>query len=212
MFDTYIFDLDGTLLDTLEDLTDAVNYVLKKYDLPMRTKEEVRSFVGNGIQKLIERAIGTGNVDLMQAVACFKEYYLSHSAVKTKPYDGIIELLQELKRQGKKTAIVSNKIDSATKKLSQIYFGDLIDVAYGANEEGGFRRKPATDSVELAIEKLNAKNTAIVYIGDSEVDIQTALNANLPSISVLWGFKDEDFLKEHGGTNFVKIPKEILNF
>ncbi len=212
MYDTYIFDLDGTLLDTLDDLTIAVNYALEKNNLPRRTKEEVRNFIGNGVKKLIERAIGMGKADLNQTLGYFKEYYSSHSAVKTKPYDGVLSLLQELKRQGKKTAIVSNKIDNETKRLSQIYFGDLIDVSIGENEDGGIRRKPATDSVELAIEKLGAKDTSIVYIGDSEVDIQTAVNAHLPSICVLWGFKDEEFLKANGGTNFVKEPKEILNF
>ena len=212
MFDAYIFDLDGTLLDTIEDLTDAVNYALKENNYPLRTKEEVKRFIGNGVSKLMERAVGVENADVTKPLKDFKQYYLTHSDVKTKPYDGIIELLQELKNRGKKTAIVSNKMDEATKTLAKTYFNGLIDVAIGENEAAGIRRKPATDSVELAIKELGAVKESAVYIGDADTDIQVALNANMTGISVLWGFKDEDFLKANGGTNFVKAPKEILNF
>ena len=212
MFDAYIFDLDGTLLDTIEDLTDAVNYALKENNYPLRTKEEVKRFIGNGVSKLMERAVGVENADVTKPLKDFKQYYLTHSDVKTKPYDGIIELLQELKNRGKKTAIVSNKMDEATKTLAKTYFNGLIDVAIGENEAAGIRRKPATDSVELAIKELGAVKESAVYIGDADTDIQVALNANMTGISVLWGFRSERFLRENGGVNFVKEPKEILNF
>ena len=151
MFDTYIFDLDGTLLDTIEDLKIAVNYALEKNQLPQRTLEEVTRFVGNGVLKLIERAVGENEADISTVLEDFKAYYHTHNAVKTKPYDGIMEVLKELKRLGKKTAVVSNKYDAATKFLSNFYFGDLIDVAIGENEAGGVRKKPAPDAVDLAL-------------------------------------------------------------
>jgi phosphoglycolate phosphatase len=212
MFDTYIFDLDGTLLDTIEDLAIAVNYSLEKNNYPLRTLEEVSSFVGNGVFKLMERAIGVKNADVAKPLDDFLAYYREHSAVKTKPYDGIIEVLQELKKCGKKTAIVSNKIDCATKDLAKIYFDGLIDVALGENEAGGIRKKPARDSIDLALKELNADPSSAVYIGDSEVDIQTAKNAGMTCISVTWGLREENFLKESGGEIFARSPKELLNF
>ncbi len=211
MYDTYIFDLDGTLLDTIGDLAVAVNYALKKNNLPPKTLEEISRFVGNGVLKLIERAIGRSNADVLTVLKDFKSYYHAHNAVTTKPYDGIIELLRELKRLGKKIVIVSNKYDAATKKLSEIYFGDLIDFAIGENEDGGIKKKPAPDSVNFALETLKAKKESAVYVGDSEVDIQTAVNAQIPCVSVLWGLRDEKFLRENGGNIFVKTPQEILN-
>jgi phosphoglycolate phosphatase len=211
MFDTYIFDLDGTLLDTVEDLAIAVNYALEKHNLPKRTLEEVTRFVGNGVVKLIERAVGDRQADVLAVLSDFKEYYQANSMVKTKPYDGIIEVLKELKRQGKKTAIVSNKFDTATKELAKTYFDGLIDFAVGENEAGGVRKKPAPDSVDLALRELGVERGTAVYVGDSEVDIQTAVNANLPCISVVWGLRTEEFLKSNGGTIFVKEPKEILD-
>ena len=208
MYDAYIFDLDGTLLDTLEDLADSVNYALKKHGLPMRTVEEVRIFVGNGVRKLIERAVGNANAEIDAVLSDFKSYYGEHGDVKTKPYDGIKELLFALKNLGKKIAIVSNKMDSAVKSLAKIYFDGLIDVAIGENEEGGVQKKPAPDSVLLALKALKTNNA--VYIGDSEVDIQTAFNAHLPCLCVTWGFREDSFLKEQGGGNFVHTPQEIL--
>ena len=212
MFDTYIFDLDGTLLDTIEDLAIAVNYSLEKNNYPLRTLEEVSSFVGNGVFKLMERAIGVKGVDVAKPLDDFLTYYRAHSAVKTKPYDGIIEVLQELKKSGKKTAIVSNKIDCATKELAKIYFDGLIDVALGENEAGGIRKKPAREAIDLALKELNADASSAVYVGDSEVDIQTAKNAGMTCISVTWGLREENFLKESGGGIFAHSPKEILNF
>lgn len=212
MYDIYIFDLDGTLLDTIEDLWVAVNYALEQSDLPKRTVEEVTRFVGNGVPMLIRRAIGDNVADFEKVLADFRAYYRSHNAVHTKPYDGIMELLRELKNRGKKTAIVSNKMDELTKALSKTYFDGLIDVALGENEQEGFRRKPARDSVDLALKKLNAQNDSAVYVGDMEVDIQTGLNSGLACISVTWGFRSEEFLRENGGTIFAKKPEEILNF
>jgi phosphoglycolate phosphatase len=199
------------LLDTVEDLAIAVNYALETHNLPKRTLEEVTRFVGNGVVKLIERAVGDRQADVLAVLSDFKEYYQANSMVKTKPYDGIIEVLKELKRQGKKTAIVSNKFDTATKELAKTYFDGLIDFAVGENEAGGVRKKPAPDSVDLALRELGVERGTAVYVGDSEVDIQTAVNANLPCISVVWGLRTEEFLKSNGGNIFVKEPKEILD-
>ncbi len=211
MYETIIFDLDGTLLDTLDDLWLAVNAALKKVSLPLRTREEVRAFVGNGIRNLMERAVGADNLDrLEEAFAAFKEYYALHCEDNTKPYEGIIELLSSLKERGIKTAVVSNKADFAVKKLSKTYFGDLIEEALGENEEGGIRKKPAPDSLLAVMERLGASREKTAYVGDSEVDILTAQNAGVPCISVTWGFKDREFLLENSGTKLIDEPLRIL--
>ncbi|MGN1052285.1 MAG: HAD family hydrolase, partial [Candidatus Scatosoma sp.] len=191
-YDIYVFDLDGTLLNTLEDLTLSVNAAMRFVGAKERTQEEVRSFVGNGIRLLIERALGTETADekaFSNAFSYFKEYYGAHLCDHTAPYAGITQLLTRLKAAGKKTAVVSNKADFAVRELCRRYFGTLIDVAAGENEAAGIRKKPAPDAIFTAIERLGGG--AAVYIGDSEVDIQTAQNAALPCISVCWGFKDE---------------------
>ncbi len=212
MYETIIFDLDGTLLDTLDDLWTAVNASLRKYGLPLRNKEEVRGFVGNGILKLIERSAGDVSPETLQGVfAEFKSYYGVHCEDKTKPYEGILPLLQALKAQGKRTAVVSNKADFAVKKLSKSYFGELIEEAVGENEEMGIRKKPAPDSLLAVMKNLGAKGESTVYVGDSEVDIQTAKNAGVDCISVTWGFKDGEFLLANGATKLVDAPTDILN-
>lgn len=209
MYETYIFDLDGTLLDTLDDLTDAVNATLRKYNLNERTIEEVRAFVGDGLKMLLRRSVGGDRADLDEMLIELKEYYREHCEDKTKPYDGVIPLLQTLKRQGKKIAIVSNKADFAVKRLAKTYFQGLIDVAIGENEERGIRKKPAPDSVFSAMKILNAEPSSTVYVGDSDVDVKTAKNAYLPCISVTWGFRDEKFLRESGGEIFAFQPSDI---
>lgn len=212
MYKTVIFDLDGTLLDTLDDLWAAVNASLMKYNLPRRTKEEVRSFVGNGIAKLMERAAGeTDDKTREGLLAEFKRYYSAHCADQTTPYAGILELLEELRKQGIQTAVVSNKADFAVKKLADYYFKDLLLAAVGENEEAGIRKKPAPDSLLSVMKSLGASMDSTVYVGDSEVDIQTANNAGVDCISVCWGFKDREFLLQSGATNLIDKPQEIIN-
>lgn len=210
--DTIIFDLDGTLLDTLEDLTDAVNYALKTYHMPTRTIDEVRCFVGNGVRNLMLRAVPQGeeNPVFEEAFSTFKEYYGEHCNDKTKPYDGIMELLKTLKKQGYAIGIVSNKIDSAVKELNRKYFADFIDVAIGERE--GVQRKPAPDTVLTALKELGKDKAGAIYVGDSEVDVATAKNVGIPCISVLWGFRDKEFLEEEGADKFVSKPDEVLSF
>ena len=209
MYDFYIFDLDGTLLDTLDDLADSVNAALKQFGYPSVTREQVRAFVGNGMKNLMERALGGTPQNFFEILAWFKAYYRENSTNKTKPYDGIIELLQRLKSEGKKTAVVSNKAQFATQALCERYFGNLLDFVLGEKESEGVRKKPAPDSVELALKTVGVAKEKAVYIGDSDVDIMTAKNAGLPCISVTWGFRDEEFLREQGGKVFVSTPNEI---
>lgn len=210
-FKTYIFDLDGTLLSTLNDLASSTNYALRWAGMPERTIEEVRMFVGNGVKLLMERAIpeGVDNPKFEETYAKFREHYMEHNLDTTRPYDGVPELLHELKRRGKHLAIVSNKFYAATQDLAKHFFPDTIEVAIGEREN--IRKKPAPDTVLEALRQLNVSKEDAVYIGDSDVDIMTAKNCGLPCISVLWGFRDKDFLIEHGGSLFVDKPIEILS-
>lgn len=213
MYENIIFDLDGTLLDTLDDLTDAVNAALDACGLKKRTREEVRCFVGNGIVKLVERAVGeNGGAFFEKALAVFKEYYAAHCADKTAPYVGVWELLRELQRRGVKTAVLSNKADFAVKSLASTYFDGLLMAAVGENEAAGIRKKPAPDALFAVMEQLSmtAENTA--YVGDSEVDIRTAKNAGVDCICVTWGFRERAFMEREGGRVFVSSPAEILRF
>ena len=210
-FKTYIFDLDGTLLSTLNDLASSTNYALRWAGMPERTIEEVRMFVGNGVKLLMERAIpeGVNNPKFEETYAKFREHYMEHNLDTTRPYDGVPELLHELKRRGKHLAIVSNKFYAATQDLAKHFFPDTIEVAIGEREN--IRKKQAPDTVLEALRQLNVSKEDAVYIGDSDVDIMTAKNCGLPCISVLWGFRDKDFLIEHGGSLFVEKPIEILS-
>lgn len=207
---TVIFDMDGTILDTLDDLTDSVNYVLEKFGIPTRTKEEYRLFFGNGIKYALRCAVPSDVSDdvIDEMFPIFKEYYDQHCLDKTKPYDGILELMKELKSQGYKMAIVSNKIDSAVKELNERFFAEYVSVAIG--EKPGIKRKPAPDTVLAALAELGSSKEEAIYIGDSEVDFQTAQNSGLPCISVLWGFRDKDFLIENGATTFADTPADVL--
>ena len=215
--DIAVFDMDGTILNTLEDLHDAMNVILRRFDMPERTLEEVKSFVGNGIRKLIERAApsGTSNEVIDQMLAEFLPYYQQHCDEKTKPYDGIVPLLRELRARGVKTAVVSNKADAAVQKLCEEYFPDCFDAAAG--ERQGVRRKPAPDLVEIVLKELqyNTDSSPLlafrsVYIGDSDVDYATARNAGMDFIGVDWGFRGETFLRNLGAACVVKEPSEIL--
>ena len=212
-YKTVVFDLDGTLLNTLDDLTDATNAALTRVGLPSRTRDEVRAFVGNGIAKLIERAVGeTGKLYQAEALAEFKRYYAVHCADKTAPYEGILSLLQTLQEKGVQTAVVSNKADFAVKSLAKTYFDGLLLTAVGENEAEGIRKKPAPDSLLAVMEQLSATAETTVYVGDSDVDIQTAKNAGVECICVTWGFRDKAFLLEEGGRLFVDTPAEILPY
>lgn len=211
MYKLAVFDMDGTILDTLEDLKDSTNFALEKCGYPVRTYDEVRRFVGNGIRKLIERAVPEGltteQIDRVHEV--FTEHYKVHCADKTKAYDGIKPLLEKLRASGVKTAVVSNKADYGVQELCKEYFDGLFDYAVGERE--GIRRKPAPDAVNEALRVLGIDKSEAVYIGDSDVDFETAKNAELPCISVLWGFRDEEFLREKGATQFVRDPAEIYD-
>jgi haloacid dehalogenase superfamily, subfamily IA, variant 3 with third motif having DD or ED/haloacid dehalogenase superfamily, subfamily IA, variant 1 with third motif having Dx(3-4)D or Dx(3-4)E len=209
MYQAVIFDLDGTLLNTLEDLRDGVNHALRLQGYQERSLEEVRRFVGNGIWKLIERAVPEG-VEEEKREAVFQEfrsYYTSHCRVKTRPYEGIIELLQLLKQKKVAMAIVSNKNDAAVKKLAKYYFSDFIDVAIGERE--GIRKKPAPDSVYEAMRLLGAEKGQTVYVGDSDVDRETAANAGLDCVSVTWGFREEEMLKGLNPEYLIRKPEEL---
>ncbi len=208
--DTLIFDLDGTLLDTLDDLHLSFNYTLKNFGYKTRTIQEIRAFVGNGVQKAIEKALppNIDNAELQSMVGYFKKYYKENMYINTKPYGGIIDMLQILKQKEYKLAVVSNKYDTAVKSLAEKYFGNYIDTAVGESEI--IRRKPEADGINKAVSELKSDIKNTIYIGDSEVDIQTAKNAGIPCISVLWGFKDKEFLIQHGAEYFADKPKDII--
>lgn len=213
-----IFDLDGTLLDTLDDLTDSMNYLLGKHNFPLRTRDEVRNFVGNGVRKLVERAVPNDYKEDDEFIDKFYNdfslYYNSHSDIKTSPYPGTLDMLDKLLENGFDIAIVSNKIDSAVKDLSMKFFGERIKAAIG--EKPSIRHKPEPDMVFMAMEEMDADKGNSIYIGDSEVDIQTAKNSGIPCISVLWGFKDRKFLEMSGASILVdsmeSLGEKLINF
>ncbi len=207
-----IFDLDGTLLNTLGDLTDSVNTALEKYNLPICSMEEVQSFVGNGLRNLMIQAVEEGEEfpQFEELFAFFKEYYRTHCNIKTAPYEGILELMKELKGRNIKMAIVSNKIDSGVKELNEKFFKEFTEAAIGERE--GVVRKPAPDSVNEAIRILGVEKEHALYVGDSDVDILTAKNADVRCVSVTWGFRDEKFLMENGAGIMINRPLELLEY
>ncbi len=210
-YNTVIFDLDGTLLDTLEDLADSVNHVLEEAGYPVRTLEEIRAFVGNGIRKLIERSVPEGtSVESIDSVhKNFITYYGNHCMEKTRPYDGIMEMLKLLQKAGCKIAVVSNKADYAVQILCDKYFNNIFDAALG--EQVGTPKKPAPDAVYKVLKTLNVSPSDAVYVGDSDVDIQTARNSNMDEIIVDWGFRDRAYLEEQGAKVLVSNPSELIN-
>ena len=212
-YDTFIFDLDGTLLDTLGDLAASVNYALRCHGMPEHSLDDVRRFVGNGVRRLMERAIpeGAENPLFDEAFATFRQYYMAHSLDTTRPYDGIPETLAALRARGCHIAVVSNKMMAATVELCRHFFPDAVEVAIGEDEAEGIRKKPAPDTVFAALNALDLPMESAVYVGDSDVDIQTAANAGIPCISVLWGFRDKDFLIQHGAKTFISAPQELLD-
>ena len=206
-----VFDLDGTLLDTLEDLQDSVNAALAEYGLPERTIEEVRAFVGNGIRNLIMQSVpgGEAHPEFEKVFAFFKQHYRANCANKTTPYEGIIELVEALADRGILMAVVSNKFDAGVKILNEKFFAEYIPVALG--EMPGVKRKPDPESVYMALQQLGVEPSNAIYVGDSDVDIVTAKNAGLKSVVVTWGFRDEEFLLAKGAEIVIHAPLELLS-
>ena len=207
-----IFDLDGTLLDTVEDLAVAVNHALKKFGFKEKNIDETKRLLGNGIALLVAGAIENGekNPKFCEAYEEFKKYYSTHLYDYTKPYDGIIELLEELKRKNIKMGIVSNKFDEGVKCLRKEFFADLIEYAQGISET--VKRKPNPDAVFELIKLQKAQDEENIYVGDSEVDIETAKNAGLKCICVSWGFRSREQLIESGAEIIIDEPKELLKY
>ena len=210
---TVIFDLDGTLLDTLDDLCSSVNHAMKEMGYPLRSITEVRSFVGNGILVLIRKSVpaGTDEKSIEKALSIFKEHYGIHCNDLTKPYEGIKEMIASLQKKNIKMAIVSNKADFAVKELAEIYFKGTISVAIGEMESAGVRKKPEPDTVFKAMELLGSSAEESVYVGDSEVDIATARNAGLDMVLCAWGFRGEDYLRRMGAENIIHHPMELID-
>lgn len=204
-----IFDMDGTILNTLEDLTDSTNFALKENGFPIRDIQEIRRFVGNGIAKLIERAVpeGTSLEIVNKVLEDFTKHYKSHCADKTAPYEGIISLINELKKGDYQVAVVSNKADFAVQELCKQYFPNLFDMAVG--ERVGVQKKPAPDMVNQVLQEMNIQREQSIYIGDSEVDVQTAQNAKMDMIAVTWGFRDKEELLSRGVTKCADTPEEV---
>ena len=201
-----IFDLDGTLLNTLDDLTDATNAALTHFGCKERTKEEVRSFVGNGAERLIRQALPgkEDDPDVAEVLSWYKDFYAAHAQIKTRPYAGILEALAAVKAEFP-VAVVSNKPDEATKLLCKQYFGDV----YALGEGSAIPRKPAPDMVHRAMQVLGTDRC--IYVGDSEVDVLTAQNAGVPCLSVLWGFRDRETLLQAGAEHFCEKPADLFD-
>lgn len=204
-----LFDLDGTLLDTLEDLANAANYALEALGYPRRSLEEIRTFVGNGAVSLLTQSLPADRKDdIDKILPIFREYYGAHSQDLTRPYDGVLALLDRLAAEGYGLAVVSNKPDYAVQLLAKEYF-PAIPFAVGERE--GIRRKPCADSIYEAIRALGADREHCVYVGDSEVDVQTAANAGIPCIAVTWGFRDRDILTASGATHFADTADALYD-
>lgn len=211
-YTTVIFDLDGTLLDTLDDLTDGVNLAMRAFLMPEHTREEVRMAVGNGVAVLMEKMVphGRENPAFLDCLACFRREYARVAACHTHPYAGIDEMLTTLDRHGLQLAVVSNKFHDAVAALTRQYF-PIIHAVAGEREDAGIRKKPAPDTVFAIMRELGASPAACVYVGDSDVDIRTAENAGIPCISVAWGFRSEPFLRAAGATQIVHTPAELAD-
>jgi phosphoglycolate phosphatase len=204
-----VFDMDGTILDTLRDLMDALNYALRLSGRPERTLDEVRSFVGNGIVMLIRRAAPDAGDEAFEKLhSDFREWYAPHCADRTAPYEGVPEAVAALREAGVRTAVVSNKSEPEVKALCERFFPGLFEAQIGVT--AGSKPKPAPDSVFAALKALGADASEAVYIGDSEVDMQTAANAGLPAIAVAWGFRGADFLRSLGAKTIIDSPRELV--
>lgn len=210
MIRAIVFDLDGTLLNTLDDLCDSLNYALSACGMPTYTLNQVRLMVGNGTEDLLTRAVpgGKENPRFDECIAVYRARYTEHWNDKTRPYDGILPLLATLKEMGIGIGIASNKFDSAVKELARLHFGPLVDIAVG--EGGDIRKKPLPDSIFAAMRALGATPEETLYVGDSDTDVFTGRNAGVFTVSVLWGFRDEDCMREAGSEHFITRPEEIL--
>lgn len=211
MIKAIIFDMDGTILDTIKDIAGAVNYILEKYEKPVRTVDEVKSFVGNGLRRTLELSLGDmeNKDEFIDSIYTeFTEYYKVHSSDNTKPYDGIVDAIKILKEKGYKTAVVSNKRQEAVEELCVKFYEGLFDIAIG--EQDGLKIKPDPAMVNKALDYLGVTNEEAVYIGDSEVDIKTAVNSGLKGIYVSWGFRGAKLLMENGAKVVVANPEELL--
>ncbi len=210
-FDTAVFDLDGTLIDTLEDLKNSVNFALRSFSFPERTYDEVKSFVGNGVARLMNLSAPQDASEEVRSrlLSVFKKHYMEHSRVFTAPYPGITELLSSLKQAGIKTAVVTNKMQPAAVDIVNSFFGDTVDVIIG--QVDGLAQKPEPDGVWRAIELLGSERENSVYIGDSEVDCLTASNSGLPIIGCVWGFRGRQTLVDCGADYIAQTPSDIYN-
>lgn len=211
MKNTVIFDLDGTLLNTLDDLTDSVNFALGEMGYPLHTADEVRMMVGHSVIYLIEQALpkGTDKAVFDRCLATFEAHYKTNMRNKTAPYDGVMQMLANLSAAGYKLAVVSNKPDVFTKELVSELFGDYIPLAIGRSET--IARKPAPDMLELAMKQLGSDPDSTVYVGDSEVDVLTAKNAGVPCVGCLWGFRDRETLEAAGAEYIISLPDELVD-
>lgn len=212
MYDTIIFDLDGTLLNTLDDLCNSVNYALENCGYECRTLEEIRCFVGNGVRKLIERALPyeVGIEEFAKVFELFREHYKIHCNELTGPYDGIMELLSELKSRGYKMGITSNKMRPAVLALNDLYFEGFIQGAAGVDDN--IMPKPNPQMVNLMLNELGSDKEHTLYVGDSQVDIETARNTGLDMVTVLWGFRTKEELLKAGAKDFIEHPMELLKY
>ena len=210
-YEAVIFDLDGTLIDTLEDLKDSINFALEQHGMPERSLEEVRTFVGNGVKKLVFRSVPENTSEELResCLKAFKAHYITNSMNKTRPYNGICELIKKLKEKGVKLAVVTNKTQDAADAIMNEFFKDDFEIIIGQID--GVAQKPQPDGVWYAIEKLGASKQNSVYIGDSEVDCLTAKNSGIPIIGVTWGFRGRKVLEENNADYIVDSPEEILN-
>lgn len=210
-YNTIIFDLDGTLLNTIEDIKDSVNYALDKCGFPKRSLEEINSFVGNGTDYLIEKAVpsNTKKNKLSNCTQIYRKHYKTNMDNKTAPYEGILEMIKKLKGDGYKLAVVSNKFDFAVKTLCKKYFSEFLEVAIG--ESSSIKRKPAPDTVFKAMKELDSKKEVCIYVGDSDVDVKTAHNVGIECIGVSWGFRGRQVLEKEGADYIIDRPEEIYN-
>ena len=209
-YSAVVFDMDGTILNTLLDITDSVNYMLSKMNMPNRTENEIRSFLGSGVNHLISCSVpeGTDEETFEKCLNIYLEHYQIHCEDKTKPYDGIVDTLKELKNKGYKLAVVSNKQEPAVLALADKFFYGIFDAVVGDKE--GQRRKPAPDGLIDAVKKLNVPIEEVIFVGDSDVDYNTAVNAKVPCIAVTWGFRDKDFLEKLGANIFAEKAEDLL--